>query len=326
MSCNIVNEYVSFSKKCIEKYIRTIMDKQFDEDIFDDLIKVYIDVRYNNLYKPVHKMFEVSICYYLRNATIEIMKETKDPKKAENMFLLFKYILYFDNVRECKSVKPFIDEIDGFRKEKLDIEDNDFKNTFFEMLRDDLNRKKEFIEAFDCKDFVVESTKTNRTRVYNTTMEHKIKFPKIYSSYAIDKVFNNKEIGEQKLFVIYPIVTTKVLIDILKGNFTKTYLVDYNIELCSKPKKMKRLFNIINNDCVKEKIAIKLKYSDFKEHKDEFYDYMRDGFGFAIIIDNSFIMNTKNIELLKVFKYIIIEKNSKYYEEFKGIDNTVIIK
>lgn len=42
---------------------------------------------------------------------------------------------------------------------------------------------------------------------------------------------------------------------------------------------------------------------------------MREGYRFALIIDNSFEVSYKNLEMLKMFKYIIIDKESKKYSE-----------
>ena len=42
---------------------------------------------------------------------------------------------------------------------------------------------------------------------------------------------------------------------------------------------------------------------------------MREGYRFSIILDNSFEVNYKNMENLKMFKYVILNKDSKQHDE-----------
>lgn len=325
MSNNIMEEYINFSKKCIHKYIKKIMDRQFDSDIFDDLIKTYIDARYYNIYEQKYKTFETNISYYLLKTTLELLKNEKEEQKIKIMFSIFEYILYFDNVMECDSAKKVIKKLNDFRMDKLKINEENFVEEFFQMIKEDLTRKKEFIQNLECKDFTVNYDKTNQHNVYDTTIEYELKFPKIYSKYSIDKAFKSKEINEQKLFVIYPNVTSKIVNDVIKGQFKKTYLVDYNINLHEKPKKLKRLYNLIDNDIVKEKLIIKIDFKDFTKYKEEIYEYMRSGFRYAISIDKSFEITVKNLEILQIFKYIILDKKSVFYQDFKDLENAIIV-
>ena len=51
---------------------------------------------------------------------------------------------------------------------------------------------------------------------------------------------------------------------------------------------------------------------------------MREGYRFAIILDNSFENNYKNMENLKMFKFIIINKDSKLYSEIIKSNEEII--
>lgn len=328
MSCNIMKEYVDFSRKCIKNYIKLIMDKQFEQEVFDELVNVYIDVRYHNLYEKKYKKFQNNISYHLLQETYKLLEQDdKSEKEKDNIkktFSLFEYILYFDNVMDCDSAKEIIKKIQDTRINKLNIKDDDFPSTFFEVLKKDLNKKKEFLNKLETKDFNIVYSKTNQDYVYDTYLEHNLKFPKIYSKYAIDKAFVSKEISEQKLFVIYPSIVGKVLKDVLKGDFKKNYLVDYVASINDKPRKSKRLLSMFDDDISKEKIIMKISYKDFIKYKDQFYQYMRAGYRFAIILDETFILNAQNLEILQVFKYIIVNKNYIYFKEFKDLANTIV--
>ena len=72
-----------------------------------------------------------------------------------------------------------------------------------------------------------------------------------------------------------------------------------------------------------EKISMKIRYENFLENKEKIYELMRNGYKFAIILDNSFKVNYKNIEDLNMFKYIIINKNLKHYKEIQDFKNSL---
>ena len=59
-----------------------------------------------------------------------------------------------------------------------------------------------------------------------------------------------------------------------------------------------------------------IKYEDFESQKDKIYELIGEGFRFAIVIDNSFIPDYKNIQCLQLFKYIILNRQLDCYEEF----------
>ena len=54
--------------------------------------------------------------------------------------------------------------------------------------------------------FILSFQKTNIKRLENISIDYDIKFPKLYSEYAIDKVFNSGVIGEDKIFIEYYLV------------------------------------------------------------------------------------------------------------------------
>ncbi len=320
MSCNIVGEYVDFSRKCIKKYLKIILERYFDEDVYDDLVNAYINTRYYNMYFEVSERFEVNIVYYLKKSLEHFKDDAVYKKKARYMFHVFKFILYFDVVRECDSVRELIKEINNFRI-KLDLKDDDFESKFYNILKDDLNAKREFIESFDDKNFSINYVKV-KDKIFDCILNHNLKFSKLYSEYAINKVFNSKDIDEQKLFVTYPLVGTRILQDIIKGNFSKKYLVSYSLSLKSRPKKKKRLLNIIDDDIVKEKIFLKINFSDYLDNKDEVYSLTKAGFRIAVILDDGFVLNEENKELLKIFAFVITDS---LYDEIKNECNTIYI-
>ena len=313
---NIASEYISFSQNSIKKYLILILDHYFDQDIYDDMINAYINTRYYNLYPIMDEKFEANIVYYLKKSVLNIDEKFKD--KARYMFKMFKYILYFDGVLECDSVRKLISEIKMFRLIELKISDSNFESKLYNMLEEDLTAKKNFLESFSDKNFSMKYLKV-KDKIFYCTLEHNLKFSKLYSDYAIEKVFSNKTISEQKLFVSYSLACVRALEDVIKGNFDKVYILDYVFSLVSKPKKNQRLLKIIDNDIMKEKLVLKIKYSDYLSNHDAVYELTRSGFNIALDIDNTFEFNEENKKILKIFAYVITS-DSKLYDSNSEFD------
>ena len=307
---NIASEYIDFSRNSIKKYLMLILDHYFDQDIYDDMINAYINTRYYNLYPVMDEKFEANIVYYLKKSVKDIDEKFKD--KARYMFKMFKYILYFDGAFECDSVRKLISEIKMFRLIELKISDGNFESKLYNMLEEDLLAKKNFLESFSDKNFSMKYLKI-KDQIFYCTLEHNLKFSKLYSDYAIEKVFSNKVISEQKLFVSYSLACVRALEDVIKGNFDKVYILDYVFSLVSKPKNNHRLLKTIDNDIIKEKLVLKIKYSDYVANHEAVYELTRNGFKIALEIDSSFEFNDENNKILKIFAYVITS-DSKLYD------------
>lgn len=318
---NIASEYISFSRDAIKKYLTLILEHYFDADIYDDMINAYINTRYYNLYPKVSDRFEENIVYYLKKSAQNLDEKFKD--KARYMFKMFKYILAFDGVVECDSVRKLINEIKRFRLIELKLNDGNFESKLYNVLEENLLAKKNFLDSFEDKNFSIKYLKV-KDQVFYCILEHNLKFSKLYSDYAIEKVFSNKTISEQKTFVTYSLATVKALQDIIKGNFTKVYIVDYIFTLISKPKKNQRLLKTIDNDIIKEKLILKINYSDYMANHEAVYDLTRNGFKIALEIDNTFEFNDDNNKLLKIFAYIITA-DSNVYDKNKDKYNIIYI-
>ena len=92
MSCNVGNTYVNFAKKSITKYMRIILDKYFDKNIFSVLLDTYIDVRYYNYYDGKYKSFEANINYYMKEKAMGLL-ENNNNNKSDFIYLNIYYIL-----------------------------------------------------------------------------------------------------------------------------------------------------------------------------------------------------------------------------------------
>ena len=141
---------------------------------------------------------------------------------------------------------------------------------------------------------------------------------------TIENVFNSGLISEDKLFVEYNLISVEVIQDILRGNFKRQYIIEFNTNLFNKSRKLASLLKIINNSAVQDKINFKITYKEFLKNKENIYELMRNGFKFAVILDDSFEPQYANFERLNAFYYTIASRKLEYYNTI--IANESIIK
>lgn len=315
MSCNVVGNYIKMIKKNIKSYIELIMGDMFDSYVFDELLNVYINARYYNAYEKVSKNFENNINYYVKEASLKLMKDNALKKDIiKIMFGLFRFVPYFDDVKKGVSWNIVIDKIQLYLKGN-GFENLDFSNALLTLIKKDEDVKNEYLSLFDNNNFILSFQKTNIKRLENISIDYDIKFPKLYSEYAIDKVFNSGVIGEDKIFIEYYLVCSNILKKIIAGDFSFNYLVDFDINMRDKKNKWAWMLNIVDNEIVKENLSFKIKYSDFVDNKKFIYDLIRDGFRFAVILDDSYDLDLLTDSKLSVFSYIIVSEMKNRYSE-----------
>ncbi len=309
MSCNVIKQYVDFSNKNINKYYKMILKKYYKASIVDEFVSKYIETRYYNLDTNNSK---------LNKKLKEVYNNLdNDDKEVGKIILeLFKYIYYFDDVSTCDNIKNIVLELDTYRKNKLQLED-DFSSEFLELYKDNQKRKNTYLKSIKCTDFPIIIKKVNKDNIYDIEIINKLKIPKLYSDYAIDKTFNTGIISEDKLFIEYYLVSSKILNNIIYRQYNFHYLVEFDTNLFSKEDKINRLLNIIDNDIAKDIISLKVNYENFIENKDNIYKLMREGYKFSVIINDEY-----DLDILDVFEFIIVKNDNTKIKK----SNVIIIK
>lgn len=314
----VVEEYIEFSKKNILKYLKLILEKYYDKEIVESLVETYINIRYYNIDQKT-KNLEKNINYYLKQKVTEILDEKEE--KIKIIFYTFKYILYFDNVKEYESLKNIIEEIVEYRK-SISLENDEFKEEITKLLKENEKRKQKYLEAFKSDHFLLDQIKTNKKNVYFVELKNNIKFNKIYSSYSINKVYNSGLVNEQKDFIIYYQISIEILKNAIIGNFNQEYIVDFPLSILEKKQKTIRLFSIINNEMIKNSLILKFTYSSYLENKDQINEWIKEGYKVAIIIDEKYNYEEKQKMWLEIFNYIIVDQEKKGFFD----DENIIIK
>lgn len=319
MSCNVIKEYVENSRIYIKDYFKIIMSKYYNKDLIEEYLEKYIDTRYYNQYNQTTTKLNTNITTILKT-----VHENQTENKEISKFILeiFKNIYYLDDVIEVYDLEEVIRKINQLRIDELGLIEEDFYSNFKRIILENNRKKRKFLNSFDTDDFYLEQTKILNNKIYNTKINYKIKFPTLYSDYAIKNVFNTDITSEDKLFIEYYLISINLLKNIIAGNFKNNYLIEFNINLFNKKDKLKRLLNIIDNDIAKELISLKINYKDFSKHKEELYELMREGYSFSIILDEEY--HDEDVNILKVFKYIVV--NNSNHKGLNKYNNVVLLK
>ena len=324
-----MQKYVDIVKKQLTKYMSIILEKEYDKNIFEEFLKAYIEVRYYNVDEKMSKKENLRkiVLSELENKKNSLMKKY-DNKKLENMFEIWGYIIYFDNVGTYKDVKNVIEKIVEFRKQKLNKKEDKIFTKNFKGLIDEYNTlKQEYINKFEVEYFKLKNKKIENSNLTLTSLGYNIKFPKTFKVSAIQAVYKEDFMQEDKMLVEYNMVKSKVLKDIIKGDFNKEYLVDFQTTVLSKKSKLARILSIIENEFLKEKINLLIEYKNFTENtKNEIYDLMRQGYRIAVKLDET--ADEKSLNRLDVFSYILIDEKATYYKKLVNakLDSNKIVK
>src|SRR5574344_1263371 len=289
MSINVAENYFKHQKNNLNNYLSFIMGENNNKTINNTLVKAYLELR-----------------YYIY---------------VETLMQLF----YLNSFSSPELIKDKINAINNYRLQKLKINDKSFNESFYKTIKIDLNAEVNYFKDFLTDDFNLEINKIKNMNVYDVKIDYHIVFNNLYSKYAIINAFNTGLVNEDKLSVLYYLYAVMAVKNIIKGEFNKNYLLDFDFNLFTKKKKLNSLLNIINSDPIKDFTAIKISYNDFNNYKNEIYDLKRDGFNFALIIDSTYIDDDINFTKLQIFKYVIINNEDYKYDRLITLSNIIMI-
>lgn len=306
---NNIDKYIKFIKDYLTEYFKLIVKDKYKKNVYNEMLNTYIDIRYFNKYDKKYKQIEKNIEYYIQeNLRTLIEEDNKLVKNVNELYYFFWYLLYLDNTLEYDNLDKLIDKIIIDRKEKLGLND-DITKELKSLVKESEKKKNDFFNEYLSDTFNLELKSTNIKNVYNVLLSYNIKFPKIYSSYSINRVFKSDIISEDMCFIEYNLISKIVLDNILNKEYLKEYLVDFPFIITSKKEKTNRLLNIITNDLIRENVIIKVTYEYYTKYKSFISDLIKDGVKFAVIIDDTFDYEESSIIWLNIFTYIITNKD-----------------
>jgi len=346
---NLMDMYLNFTEKRIKKYMRIVYSQYYNEEIVSEYLKTYVNARYYN----IRNTEKPARAFYLRiidelNFKKDILIRKNDEKtedreeRAENLKLInniqeaFEYILFFDNVRKIEnfkkidSLKDIITKLMNVVTKEYDIKKvKEAQDKLYQEVTSDLLEKDIFLDKFESDEFMLNfEICEQREDLFFTTLEHNVKMPVQYSETAIEKVFSEGIVAEDKLQVEYMLLSLISVRDIVSGNFNDTYVAEFTSSLFKKKSKLDSILSLLDNQALQAKIRLNIDYSDYIKNQKAILEYTKKGFDFTITLDNS-IKSVEDVEKLKMFKIVIAPKKLVLYKELKqnkAILNNVIYK
>lgn len=318
MSYPVMNDYLKLIKKNINEYMKIILEHKYNKNICDDFADVYIDIMYYDTYMLIKKNKQKDEMRKkideLYNKLISSNFNSDKLKQIDIAYDFFEDIIMLENSYEKNEIDNKIKNIDNLRKEKFHKEEQEYKEILIEKIKENRKDKKDFLNKYESKEFYLENKKIS-SNVYKIDIKYNIKFPMIYSESAINKVFEENIINEDKLFIEYIMISIQIINDIENIKYNQNYLVDFAKSLFEKKHKLNRLLEIINNSVIQDRINLLISYETFINYKESVYELIKLGFKIAIELDHTFKFEILELKRLTLFSYVLINKNLECYME-----------
>lgn len=346
---NLMDSYLNFTEKRIKKYMRMAYSQLYNEEIVSEYLKTYVNARYYNIRntdKPA-RAFYLRIMDELEFKQEILIKrneaETEDrEERANNLKIInnvkevFSYILFFDNVRNIdnfkniKSMKDIIKKMFATVNSEFNVKaQKNAEELLYKEVTSDMIEKDVFLDKFETEEFVINlEACEQKDDLYFAKLDHDVKIPSHYSSSAIEKVFTEGIVAEDKLQVEYILLSLISMRDIISGNFKDMYIAEFASTLFKKKTKLDSLLSLFDNQALQDKISINIDYSDYMKYSKTILEYTNKGYNFVITLDNT-VKSVQDVEKLKMFKIVIAPKKLVLYKELKQnktLFNNVIYK
>lgn len=276
------NNYITKIKRTLKKLAsKLVEDYKGSNPKYGDIVNKYL------------KLF--ALIASLENANISISKE-----KAKNEFYKKELNKYFKDL-EFERIQTIIKNI-------IEIQ-----NKYFNMLA-------EFLRKLETNVF---SLKYNRLKtkknIFNVELIHNLTFSKVYSDYIIEKTYKEGIVAEDKMIVLFTLLSIQLINDMLAGNLAKKYMIYLPASLYQKERKLKKLLKMIEDNHSKESIYILITFTDLFKNIGVIKSLRKEGYKFALVLTDEAIIDKKKRENIYIADYIFVSKKLKNYKELVSL-------
>ena len=312
---NALLEYITFERNNINNFAKETLSDYYDADLFDKLLDVYLNDRYYNYngYKAenLNESIFKDLKGELSKLVVGVDQDVK--KKLKEMYVFFYYVMMFDGVIEV-SDKKLVNMLSKYRDELFNETDLIYKDNISKYIEKVKDKRKDFVNFFKGDEFTLKKRNTSSDHVFDIELKHKIDFPKIYSEFAIDRVFNTGNINEEKLVVLYYMISSIIIKDIKKCVYDNYYLLEFAPSIFENKEKFSSLLGIIDNDLFRNTTYFKVSFKDYSRYSGSIKDMIKIGYKFVLECDDEDLQDDSFV-LSSMFDYIIVDETSGYIKE-----------
>ena len=332
MTTNLMDQYIQNTRNNIKDFTKMFFGEEYNEEISNEYIDTYIESRIYNFGEGEDKFFYIRI-----NSNLSIKKnelQMRFPKIEEKVLddnlRIYQFVFYIDGVRPIADLPQFCKLVCDKRNTQFELKSViNLEERLLKLIKRVNEEKESFFKKYETEYFSLNIEKYKLIdNTYKVDLNYEFKIPYIYSEKVIEEVYNEGVINEDKLMIEYTLLTLLCIKDINNGNFDTKYIVNFASSLYKKKQKLKQTLKILDNAVAQDKVFLKLNYQDFEENKELIYELMKDGFRFAIIIDDTFNPSIMELKKLSIFKYLLIAEQSKNFDEIKRVEqylNNIVI-
>ena len=308
MDC-IFSEYIKFVNDFLMSYYRKMLDSKYEKAIVEPFVTKYIDVRYYNKTDLKDMSFTKKIDKELKEVFKNQLKSI--PKRSEtikNVFALFSYILFVDGISHFKDINTLLKTM--FSDENITLEYTpEIKNEIGSLVKKYIKKKVDFFQLFNSGEFFLKGKKIE-DNLYSIDLGQKCDVPDLYSKSAIERAYNSDVVFENRIYLALVMLSSKILSEVISLKFNNSYVLDFPGTLFRKPKKIIKFTKLLNDDLLKEKVNLKIKYKDYIEFKRTVNEIIKEGYSIALELDETYVTDFENLYL---FSNIFVSKNASYY-------------
>ena len=340
---NIIEKAMVIKEDELEELIKTInLDKELkvnEPTIKDIFLKSYIDAKYYNNCGDINVNYDGRNVLTRIDEVLDLVKDKliEDYKGTDNNYknkvikynIIFKVINYIE-----KNAK--INELDEKKKRYKDklleylntdyLTNSDIDKLVSKLIKITKTYRsmlKYSLDKMQTSLFSIKYSKINNSKIYGAKIEHNLSFSKVYSDYIIEKTYNEGIVAEDKLAVLLNILSTKIVNNMLDGNFSLKYLIYIPFDLYEKTTKIGNIFEMFEDEFAKNSIIVLLNYREFNKKSTIIKNFIKKGYKFAINIGSS-IVKESDLEIMYIVDYIFIENEEDKKQIPKDLRNKVI--
>lgn len=295
---NVIDNIIILKENQLDNLIYTINFQQkleVNEPRIKSLfIKFYMDCRYYNLYLDENeKLTLTKIKKTIKELGTNLINEYKgnDKKYKDkvNKFIgIFNVILDIENNLDASGKKSIYIDILNKHLNGVNIKTIEkIASKIISIQKEYDDKLKYILKKLDTNVFELELSKINSYKnMQGIRLNHNVSFSKVYSDYIIDKTYNEGKIAEDRIIVLLTLLSRQLITDMMDLNSNKKYLIYIPESLYSKKKKLDTILSMIDNEYAKKNVIILLKKHNLINNELLIGKYKKDGYRFALSIDN----------------------------------------
>lgn len=327
---NIIEKCMYIKEQEIEKIIGILLGDEKSKvnypTIKDAFLKAYMDGRYYNYCGDVNVEFtNKNVIRKLDSVILELneklIKEYKgsDTRYSDKVFKvsdIFILINYFENNNKSNTLNEKRENYSKKIKRYLDLDDLDERK--LKKIVDEIIKVQKLhagmikytLDKLDTNLFKINYNSLSKKNIYATELDHNIAFSKIYSDYIVDKTYTEGVVAEDKLAVQLTLLSSQIINNMINNEFEKKYVIYIPESVYKKNNKLDDIFDMFEDEFAKNSVIVLVQYSKVTENKDIIKKLIKQGYHFAIDINDTVKFKVSDQEIFEMVDYLFLSNKN----------------